>query len=109
MISKRNLLALFCFIAVLPLSSAENQKITIKGNSVKGTVLMHEAVLVEKPVELVCFLSENSYAMLQSGDYLMVRLTKEAIYQDCPYVDIYGKGADSTKDKPLGEYCLLAS
>jgi hypothetical protein len=109
MTSKKKLIALFWLIAVLPLFSAEDQKITIKSSSVKGKVLTHEAVLAEKPVELVCFLSEKSCTMLESGDYLMVRLTKEAIYQDCPNVDIYSKGGDATKRKLVGEYCLLES
>lgn len=109
MISKKNLIALFWLIVVLPLLAAENQKITIKSSSVNGNVLTHKAVLREKPVELECFLSEKSCIKLEFDDYLMVRLTKEAVYQDCPNVHIYSKRADTTKDKPLGEYCLLQS
>ena len=75
----------------------------------KGKVLTHKAALAEKPLELMCFLSETSCTMLESGEYLMVRLTKEGIYQDCPNVDIYSKGGDASKHQPLGEYCLLQS
>jgi hypothetical protein len=45
--------------------------------------------------------------VLAPGDYLMVRLTNAGIYQDCANVDIYSSGGNPTKDKPLGEYCLL--
>lgn len=60
-------------------------------------------------MELVCFLSEKSCTMLEPGEYFMVRLTKEGIYQDCPKVDIYSNGGDSSMHKPLGEYCLRES
>lgn len=107
MMSKK-LLVLFGLAMISPMCSAENQKITIEGSSVQSKqVVLLDADLAGKPVQLECFLSQKSCTALTSGDYLMVRLAAGGIYQDCLNVGIYSLGENPTKDKPLGEYCLL--
>jgi hypothetical protein len=107
MMSKKRLLMLFAFIAFSLRLSAEDQTITIKSHSVNKNVMLLEADLAGRQVELECFVSEKSCAALTPGDYLMVRLTRGGIYQDCANVDIYGIAAHPPKGKQLGEYCLL--
>ncbi len=106
-LNNKEWLLLLGLVAISPTVSAENQKITIQSSSVKGDVVLLEADLAGKSVELECFPSQKLCTALAHGDYLMVRLTKDGIYQDCANVDIYSSSADPTKDKPLGEYCLL--
>jgi hypothetical protein len=105
---RKKLLVLLGLVAISPMLSAENHKITIKSSSVqKKVVVMLKADVEEKSVELECFLSQKSCTTLPPGDYLMVRLTNGGTYEDCPNVDIFSRVGDPTKDKPLGEYCLL--
>ena len=107
MMSKKRLV-LFWLVATSPMFSAESQKITIKNSSVQGKgVVLLEANLAGRSAELECFLSQKSCATLAPGDYLMVRLTNGGVYQDCANVEVYSAGGHPTKDKPLGEYCLL--
>jgi hypothetical protein len=96
-------------VAISTVLSAENQKITIKSSTVQDKVLLLEADLAGKSTELECFLSVKSCTALAPGDYLMVRLMTGGSYQDCQNVEIYSPSGKPTKDKPLGEYCLLES
>jgi hypothetical protein len=100
-------LVLFGLLAISPMLSAENEKITIKSSSAQGKVVLLEADLAGRSVELECDLQQKSCSRLTPGDYSMLRLKNTGVYQDCPNVDIYREGRDPAKDKAVGEYCLL--
>jgi hypothetical protein len=101
-------LVLFWLVAISPMFCAESQNITIKGSSTQGkNVLLIEARVAGKSVQLECFLSQKSCAALIPGGYSMERLTNGGIYQDCGNVVIYRAVAHATREKAIGEYCLL--
>ena len=101
-------LILFWLVAISPMFCADSQKITIKSSSTQSkSVLLIKALVAGKSVQLDCFLSQKSCTALIPGDYSMERLTNGGIYQDCGNVVIYRTVAHATKEKALGEYCLL--
>ena len=101
-------LVLFWLAAISPMFCADSQKITIKGSSTQGkNVLLVEARVAGKSVQFECFRSQKSCIALIPGDYFMERLTDGGIYQDCRNVVIYRNGTHPSKEKSLGEYCLL--
>lgn len=95
-------------LLALPPTPTETEKITIKNSSVHDSkVLLLEAELAGKPAELECFTNKQSCADLAPGDYSMVRRKTEGLYMDCQNVEVYKRSGATTKDKALGEYCLL--
>jgi hypothetical protein len=59
-LSKKEFLLLLGLLAVSPMFSAENQKITMKSSSVQGKdLVVLEADLQGRSVELECFLSQK--------------------------------------------------
>ena len=53
-------------------------------------------------------LSHADCKELPRGEYDIERLLEgEGSYPNCPNVDLYRVGADSFKEEPLGEYCVL--
>jgi len=103
---------LLAFLAVAPLMSAQNEKITIERVARGGkSLLADRAFLYSKiggePYVLECVLSQSNCTELSPGQYEIARLIpSEGSYKNCPNVDIYRVGTDRLKDKPLGEYCL---
>jgi hypothetical protein len=108
--SKKNV-ALFGLLAISPLLSA-SEKITFKSSSKQGNdkIVLVEADLTGRSVDLTCFESHADCKELAPGDYELARLIAgEGSYNDCQNVDVYRIGADRLKEKPLGRYCLLQS
>jgi hypothetical protein len=106
---------LILVLAISPLLSAQNERITITGQSSYGgkkSILNAYALLYAKlggddGVVLTCELSREDCKQPALGEYEIARLIPgEGSYKDCPNVDIYRIGANRLKEKPLGEYCL---
>jgi hypothetical protein len=97
---RTNVSLLFALV-VSSMNSAESEKIAIKNSSMHGGTLLLEAELTGKSVELECHTKEKSCKDLPPGDYSMVRLQHEGIYEDCVNVDIY-KNKMTTKDEAVG-------
>ncbi len=106
---------LILVLAISPLLSAQNERITITHQSSYGgkkSVLNAYALLSAKlgdddQVLLTCELSHEDCIQLALGQYEIARLIPgEGSYKDCHNVDIYRIGANRLKEKPLGEYCL---
>jgi hypothetical protein len=106
---------LILVLAISPLLSAQNERITITGQSSYGgkkSVLNAYALLCAKlgdddQVLLTCELSHEDCIQLALGQYEIARLIPgEGSYKDCSNIDIYRIGANRLKEKPLGEYCL---
>jgi hypothetical protein len=110
MIGKK-LLAMLGFLAFSSVLFAQSEKITIKASSRQGKngeVVFLEADLAGRTVDLTCLEPHSDCKVLRSGEYEMLRLVRnEGTYNDCQNIDIYRTGADRTREKPLGEYCLL--
>ena len=105
----KKIVALFSLLGIIPLLSA-SEKITFKSSSQQGNdkVVLLEADLAGRSVDLTCFESHPDCKGLAPGDYELARLMAgEGSYNDCQNVDIYRIGADRLKEKPLGRYCLL--
>ena len=108
----RQLIVLFGLLAITQSVSAQNETIMIKSHSRSGknpggdVVLLH-GELDGNRVMLQCVLSHSDCKELPRGQYNIERLLEdEGSYPNCPNVDIYRLGADSSTEEPLGEYCL---
>jgi hypothetical protein len=107
MIAKK-LLAMLGFVAFSSALFAQSENIAIKASSRQSDVVFLAADLAGRAVDLTCLQSHSDCKMLRSGEYEMLRLVgNEGTYNDCQNVDIYRIGADRTREKPLGRYCLL--
>lgn len=112
MLRKSNIVLL----AILAMSislSAQTESITIKshtrgGKSTPPDLAFLRGEMEGKAVLLQCVLSHSDCKELPRGEYNIERLLEgEGSYPNCPNVDIYRLGADSFKEEPLGEYCLV--
>ena len=105
----KKIVVLFGLLAISPLLSA-SEKITLKSSSKQGNgkILLLEADLTGRSVDLTCFEPHPDCKELAPGDYELARLAgSEGDYNDCQNVDIYRIGADHLNEKRLGRYCLL--
>jgi len=113
MLKKKGVL-LLVLLAVAPLVSAQNERITIEKSTWGGKYPLGDRAFLDskidgEPYVLECELSRTDCAELSPGEYEIARLIPgEGSYKKCPKsnVDIYRVGANRLKEKPLGEYCL---
>jgi hypothetical protein len=108
----RKILLLLGLLAVATLLFAQNETLTIKGHSKGGKnppggLASLYGDLEGRSVVLECALSHTDCKELPRGHYSLERLIDgEGSYKNCPNVDVYRLGANSSKEEPLGEYCL---
>ncbi len=101
-------LLFFAMFAAWPLFAADDQSITVKSSSVDQKVVLIDASIAGKPVQLECFLSASHCVAPEPGEYLMVKLPAgTGVYMDCPNIDLYKKPPDPKSEHKIGEYCLL--
>jgi len=92
---------------------AQNETIAIKSHTRGGKSTPPDRAFLHgeldgQPVTLWCVLSHSDCKELSPGEYNIERLLLgEGSYKNCPNVDIYRLGANSFKEDPLGEYCLI--
>ena len=111
MLMLRRIVLLLGLVAVSTLLFAQNETLTITGharggkNPPNGLAFLY-GDLEGRSVVLQCALSHADCKELPRGQYSLERLIDgEGSYKNCS-VDVYRLGADSSKELPLGEYCL---
>jgi hypothetical protein len=108
----RGIALLLGAVSIAASLSAQNETITIKrhargGKNPPGKLALLYGDLDGYSVVLQCELSHADCKELPPGEYNIERLLDgEGSYKNCS-VDIYRLGADSFKEEPLGEYCLM--
>jgi hypothetical protein len=113
LILRRTTATLLGVLAISTTLWAQHETITIKSHSRGGKSQPPDRAFVYgeiegKPITLVCVLSHADCKELPRGEYDIERLLEgEGSYPNCPNVDLYRVGADSFKEEPLGEYCVL--
>ena len=86
----------------------EREKITVKSKEVNNGVVILNAQDGKNSFDLQCNKNMNGCAVLEPGEYQMVRLPKNWGLYDCANVEVYPK-ANSENGERLGLYCLLQS
>jgi hypothetical protein len=103
---------ILALLAVAPLMSAQNERITIQKSTWCGQYPLGDRACIDarisgEPYFLDCPLSHTNCTELSPGEYEIARLIPgEGSYKNCPNVDLYRIGANRLKEKPLGEYCF---
>ena len=98
------------FALLLPISllARETADVTVKTGSVQKNVVLVDADVNGKSVQLECFLSVAHCKIPKGGSYSLVRLPAgKGVYMDCPNVVLYEKSVPPRPETKIGEYCLL--
>jgi hypothetical protein len=97
----------FVLLSTIPLPAGGKEEITVRSSSVNKDVVLVEAEVNGRPVELECFVSLHCN-IPKEGHYLMRRgIQGKATYMDCPNVNLYERSASGKQGKKIGQYCLL--
>jgi hypothetical protein len=105
--------AIVTFLSLIPvaLSAQEDEsvteKITIKNKEVNNGVVILSVQGVKNPFELQCNKGASGCALLDTGEYVMVRLPKNHGLYDCANAEVYRKSEDTPTGNKLGQYCLV--
>ena len=103
-------LILFLLVAPGAPSSQEQrdtQNITVKSKEVNNGVVILSAQNGKNSFELQCNKDASGCAILEPGDYAMVRLPKNHGLYDCANAEVYRRSANSEEGGLLGQYCLI--
>jgi hypothetical protein len=103
------LFLLFAPIALSAQDQPEPQKITVKSKEVNNGVVILGVQEGKNSFELQCNKDVAGCAVLDAGDYLMVRLPKNRGMYDCANAEVFRKGANSESGERIGQYCLVQS
>ena len=103
---KKIILLVIIVTAVLVLAQ-EKLSLVVKDSSTYTGVVIVNAELAGKAVELQCNQNASACTLLKSGKYTMVVLPKNWGMYDCKNVDVYQETANTETDQKLGEYCLI--
>jgi hypothetical protein len=87
----------------------EAQKITVKSKEVNNGVVVLSAQDGKTSFDLQCNKDMSGCAVLDPGEYMMVRLPKNRGMYDCANAEVYRKSASSDPGERLGQYCLVQS
>jgi hypothetical protein len=87
----------------------ERQKITVKSREVNNGVVILSVQDGKGSFELQCNKNMNWCAVLEPGEYQMVRLPKNWGLYDCANAEVYPKANGSETGEKLGAYCLVQS
>lgn len=98
---------LFAPIALSAQEQRVSQKITIKSKEVNSGVVILSVQNGKSSFDLQCNKDYVGCAVLDPGDYVMVRLPKNRGLYDCVNAEVYGKTADTELGDRLGQYCLI--
>jgi hypothetical protein len=91
-----------------PAGESEGTPILIKSGSINGKVVLVDAEMNGKRVQLECFVSQVECAVPKPGNYLLVKSPAgSSTYMDCPNIDLYEQPTDSKMKKLLAKFCLL--
>jgi len=91
--------------AVLVLAQ-DKLTLTVKDSSSTTGVVIVEAQLAGKSVDLQCNEGSPDCKALKHGSYIAIKLPKNHGMYDCQNVDVFDVSANPETDQRLGEYCL---
>ena len=99
------LIALLLFS--ISLFASTKHEITVGSASVQKNTALANAEVGSTHFQLECFLSSPNCRIPKSGRYLAAEAKPdEAIYQDCPNIDLYDRLNDGQQGPLIGTYCL---
>lgn len=98
---------LFAPIALSTQEQRDAQKITIKSKEVNNGVVILAVQDGKASFDLQCNKDFAGCAVLDPGDYVMVRLPKNHGLYDCVNAEVYNKTATAETGQRLGQYCLI--
>jgi trehalose-6-phosphatase len=98
---------LFTHVALSAEDEGESQKITVKSKQISNGVVILAVQEGKNAFELQCNKDASGCAVLDPGDYLMARLSKNHGLYDCANAEVYQKSASSERDNMLGQYCVI--
>lgn len=103
-------LLLLVFLAAVPMLAQEQSElrtITIKSSDINNGVVILAAREGKNSFELHCNQGMSGCTVPESGNYLMLRLSKNhGIYQ-CTNVELYRTTTGSELGDMIGQYCLV--
>ena len=100
-------IAIFILAVGALLLAQEKSVITVKDSTVATGVVIIDAQMAGKAVELQCNHGAPSCTALKRGTYVMLQLPKNRGLYDCRCVRVYAEGDDPESAEILGEYCLI--
>ena len=102
------MIAVLALLLPVLLFAGEKENVTVKSSSVNGNVVLIDAEVNGKLVQLECFLSAAHCKIPKQGSYFFVRVPADkGVYTDCTNVDLYESPAPNRPGTEIGEYCLL--
>jgi hypothetical protein len=105
-------LAIILFVLFIPIAlSAQDEngseKIMIKSKEVNNGVVILSVKGEKNPFELQCNKGATGCTLLDTGEYVMVRLGKNRGLYDCANAEVYRKTEDTQTGNKIGQYCLV--
>ena len=89
-------------------SAAQREEIFIKSSLVKKTLILVDAEVLGKPVQLECFTSDSDCKVPKNGHYFFVRLPAgKGKYMNCPNIILHEGSTSSHPGAEIGEFCFL--
>jgi len=101
------MLGLFIPVALSAQEENATEKITIKNKEVNNGVVILSVRGEKSPFELQCNKGASGCAVLDTGEYTMVRLPKNRGLYDCANAEVYRKAEDVQSGNKIGQYCLV--
>lgn len=84
----------------------EKSDITVEGNKLNNGFVLVDIVKAGKTYLLQCIQGARGCAALNNGKYQMVELPPNFGMYECKNAEVYAED-DSSRQKRLGEYCLI--
>jgi hypothetical protein len=82
---------------------------TVKGGSVQKGVILLDAELSGKRVQLECFMSEPDCKIPKTGRYVFTKAPAgKGPYMDCSNISLYQKSTSTVPITKIADYCLLS-
>jgi hypothetical protein len=103
------MLALCAPVAMSAQDEPANEKITVKSKEVNNGVVILGVQGVKNSFELQCNKGATGCALLDPGEYVMVRLGRNRGLYDCENAEVYRKSAEAQPGDKIGQYCLIAT
>ena len=103
-------LFLFIFLAAVPMvaqEQPESRPVTIKTSEVNNGVVILAVREGRNSFELHCNQGMSGCAVLEPGNYTMLRLPKNRGAYQCTNVEIYRTTSGSDLGDRIGQYCLV--
>ena len=101
------LIVLFVPLALSAQEQSESTKITVKGKEVNNGVVILAVQEGKNSFDLRCNKDLSGCAVLEPGQYIMVRLPTNRGLYDCNNAEVYRKSGNSEVGEKIGQYCLV--